>query len=59
MLEAQVVVEARSVVLLDDKARVLGSAYLGLAARLGGLLEIPLGLVVGQFRLCHRYRASR
>jgi hypothetical protein len=43
MLEAEVVVKARSVVLLDDKAGVLSGAHLGLAAGFGGLLEIPLG----------------
>ena len=45
VLQAEIVVQPGGRMLLDDEARVLGRPNLGLAARLGGFLEIALGLV--------------
>src|SRR6185295_19980072 len=50
----QVVMKAAGVMFLDDKAWVLAAANGALAARLGRLFEVALGLVERKSLLCHR-----
>ena len=56
-LEAEVVVQPRRVMLLDDEAQLRAGRDRGLARRLGGLVEVALGAI--GWRGCPRRMAHR
>src|SRR5262249_11000334 len=53
VLEAQVIVQPRGGMLLDDETGVFGAPYVALPAGLLGPAEIALAPIVGQFALAH------